>query len=239
MTIREAANNTTTGGISAAAAGGGSAGLSEAQVTTLANTAANTAILNNNEWVFKRTYYFDDLAAQAGFGEDNIDVDTYPRLKMKIFNAHLESSGSYNVRPTLDGTQITSALNFTGHGYKHTTPYAFNSNGINVSGSFPTISYGSILSQGLWIFEFVFSRSTETNHTINVNWDCNCPTTGGYQSWTHTGNMLIKTNTVQYNGIRFVPDSAGAAKWSKGTSSSDDCRVEVYQGKYITPTEFT
>ena len=70
MTIREAANNTTTGGISAAASSGGS-GLTEAEVTAL----ANTAILDNNEWVFKRSYYFDELDAQAGFGEDNIDVD--------------------------------------------------------------------------------------------------------------------------------------------------------------------
>ena len=231
MTIREAANNTTTGGISASASGGGS-GLTEAQVTTL----ANTAILDNNEWVFKRSYFFSQLAAQAGFGEDNIDVDNYPRLKMKIFNPHLESNGSYNIRPTLNGTQITSALNFTGHGYENTTPFAFNSNSVNISASFPDIAHSSIISQGLWIFEFVFSRSTETNQTINVRWDCNPPTTGGYQSQTHTGNMLIQTNTTNYNGIRFVPDSGGSAKWSKSNSNSDDCRVEVYQGKFITPT---
>lgn len=232
MTIREAANNTTTGGISAAASSGGSSGLTEAEVTTL----ANTAISNNNEWAFKRSYFFSQLDAQAGFGEDNIDVDNYPRLKMKIFNAHLESNGSYNIRPTLDGTQITSALNFTGHGYKNTTPFSFNSNGVNITGQFGDIAHSSIKSQGLWIFEFVFSRSTETNQTINVRWDCEPPTTGGYQSQANSGNMLIQTNTTNYNGIRFVPDSGGSAKWSKSNSNSDDCRVEVYQGKFQTPT---
>jgi len=237
MTIREAANNTTTGGISAAASSGGSSGLTEAEVTAL----ANTAILDNNEWVFKRSYYFEELDAQAGFGEDNIDVDNYPRLKMKIFNAHLNSSGhSYNIRPTLDGTQITSALNYTGHGYNNSTPYSFNSSSVNITGGWgDCVAYSSIISQSLWIFEFVFTRSTETNQTINVNWDCNCPTTGGYQSWTHSGNMLIQTSSTNYNGIRFVPDSGGSQKWGKSNSNTDDCRVEVYQGKFQTPTALT
>ena len=232
MTIREAANNTTTGGISAGT--GGASGLTEAQVTTL----ANTAIADNNEWFFKRSYYFSSLAAQAGFGEDNVDIDTYPRLKMKIFNLHMGSGGnSYNIRPTLDGTQISSGLNYTGHGYKNTTPYAFNNNGININPGNGDVMAGSgVISQSLWIFEFVFSRSTETNQTININWNNACPTTGGYQAYTHAGNMLIQCNTTNYNGIRFVPDSSGSAYFGKGSSSSDDVRVEVYQGKYITPT---
>ena len=167
MTIREAANNTTTGGISAAASSGGSSGLTEAEVTAL----ANTAILDNNEWVFKRSYYFDELDAQAGFGEDNIDVDTYPRLKMKIFNAHLNASGhSYNIRPTLDGTQITSALNFTGHGYKNTTPFAFNNNSVNITGGWgDVVAYSSIISQGLWIFCRCLANNIKRCNNIRIS----------------------------------------------------------------------
>lgn len=228
MTIREAANNTSTGGISAAASsGGGSAGLTEAQVTTL----ANTAVADKSEYFFLRSYEFS--TAQAYIGEDSLDVDTYPRLKFRIFNIMPNSGSDYYILPSSDGSPSSTTIPHTGHAYRNSTPFSWNSS------SYPRPANGSstystgVNSQSMYVFEFNFTRSTDNLQNINVTYDCGIQDTGGYQSYAHSGQMMIDCGGTHYNGVRLVPTS-GQFVGSYG--SSNKCRVEVYQGKYITPT---
>ncbi len=226
--IREAANNTRTGGISASASsGGGSSGLTEAEVTAL----ANTAIADKSEFFFKRAYDF--TSAQNYIGEDNLDVDNYTRLKFKIYNIMPNSGSDYYILPTTDGSPSSTSIPHTGHGYNNSTPYSWNSSSYPKPANGNTVWSTGVNSQSLWIFEFNFTRSTDNLQQIQVLWDCGVQQTGGYQSYSHSGQMMINCGGTHYNGVRLIPTSGG---FIGEYGSSDKCRVEVYQGKYITPT---
>jgi hypothetical protein len=231
MTIRQAANNTTTGGISASAASaGGSSGLTEAQVTTL----ANTAIADKSEYFLKRTFSF--AGDKSEIAEHNIDVDTYPRLKFRIYNIHNKSGSYYYVQPTNNGTADTSLYN-TGHYYRDSTPGGWNAtNEPRPSQNNTTYTDGQS-GRSEWVFEFTFSRSTDTNQQVQVWYSCGVQQFGGYQGYAHTGRFMMSdsgsTGGTHFNGVRLVPNSGD---WGKDGTTTDDCRVEVYQGKYITPT---